>query len=133
MLILTYGEIIESGTSVFTSVAYFDKGKLVLSFKGVIRVDNPGKQLLPFIIELAQKLRNKEIDSCELDFSELTYCNSNGFYSLMDIAETIYKNTQSPVTVKRLKNDDWQQQILPILLNLDEKRIAERTIVVDLD
>jgi hypothetical protein len=132
MLILTYGEIIESGTSVFTSVAYFDNGKLVLSLKGVIRVDNPGKQLLPFIIELGQKLNNTIISSCELDFSELTYCNSNGFYSLMDIVEIIYRSTLCPVTVKRLKKDDWQQQILPILLNLDDISIAGRTTVTDL-
>jgi hypothetical protein len=131
MLILTYGEIIESGTSVFTSVAYFDQGKLILSFKGVIRVDNPGKQLLPFIIELGQKLRNTIITSCELDFSELTYCNSNGFYSLMDIVEIIYRSTNSPVIIKRLKKDDWQQQILPILLDLDDIDIACRTEVMD--
>jgi hypothetical protein len=31
------------------------------------------------------------------------------------------------ITVRRVRDDDWQQETLPILLNLDEEAIASRT------
>jgi hypothetical protein len=130
MKILTYGEIIEAGKSVFTAVANLDDGKLGVSFRGVIRIDHPEKELSPFIEELFSKLGENDIYSCELDFTELTYCNSNGFYSLMDIIEVVYDHTACPVTIKRLQKDDWHKEILPILLNLDNMQISERTNLV---
>ena len=60
-------------------------------------------------------------------FRELNFCNSNGFYVIMDIIEIIYDAFSAPVLVKRLKDDDWQQETLPILLNIDEPEIDERT------
>jgi hypothetical protein len=45
----------------------------------------------------------------------------------MDIIEIIYDTFSAPVLVKRLKDDDWQQETLPILLNIDEPEIDERT------
>jgi hypothetical protein len=45
----------------------------------------------------------------------------------MDIAEMIIGTTKGPITVKRLKDDDWQQETLPILLNVDEAEIGVRT------
>jgi len=127
MNILTYGEIIEAGSSAFTAVAIMDDGKLILHFKGVIRIDHPEKELSDFIEELNRKIDGSLIYSCELNFTDLKYCNSNGFYSLMDIIEVVYSHTQCPITIKRLDNDDWHTEILPILLNLDNAEIAQRT------
>ncbi len=66
-----------------------------------------------------------------LDFTELEFCNSNGFYVIMDIVELVYLLLPGPVLVRRLQEDDWQQETLPILLNLDEETIAARTTFED--
>jgi hypothetical protein len=66
-----------------------------------------------------------------IDFSELEFCNSNGFYVIMDIIETVYGKVSGPVLVRRLEEDDWQQETLPILLNLDEASVAARTTFED--
>jgi hypothetical protein len=131
MIILTYGEIIEAGSSVFTCVATLDDGKLIINFKGVLRVDNPEKELASFVEELNMKLDEKTIYSCDLDFTELHYCNSNGFYTLMDIIDVVYNHTSCLITIKRLTKDDWHYEILPILLNLDDTHIAERTSILE--
>ena len=65
MIILTYGEIIEAGSSVFTCVAILDDGKLVINFKGVLRVDNPEKELTSFIEELDMKLDESTAKACD--------------------------------------------------------------------
>ena len=127
MKVLTYGDIMDGGKSVFTSVAKLDGAKLILSFSGVIRVDNPYRHLENFINELDEKLTKTPIFEIEIDFRELNFCNSNGFYVIMDITEIIYNKVPASVLVKRLKNDDWQQETLPILLNTDEPDISDRT------
>lgn len=127
MKVLTYGDIMDGGKSVFTSVAKLDGAKLILSFSGVIRVDNPYIHLENFINELEGKLTKTPIFEIEIDFRELNFCNSNGFYVIMDITEIIYNKVPASVLVKRLKNDDWQQETLPILLNTDELDISDRT------
>ena len=101
--------------------------KLLLTFSGVIRVDNPYRHLENFINELEEKLTKTPIFEIEIDFRELNFCNSNGFYVIMDIMEIIYNKIPASVLVKRLKNDDWQQETLPILLNTDEPEISDRT------
>jgi hypothetical protein len=118
----------DGGKSVFTSVAKLDGAKLILSFSGVIRVDNPYRHLENFINELDEKLTKTPIFEIEIDFRELNFCNSNGFYVIMDITEIIYNKVQASVLVKRLENDDWQQETLPILLNTDEPDISDRTV-----
>jgi hypothetical protein len=118
----------DGGKSVFTSVAKLDGAKLILSFSGVIRVDNPYRHLENFINELDEKLTKTPIFEIEIDFRELNFCNSNGFYVIMDITEIIYNKVPASVLVKRLKNDDWQQETLPILLNTDEPDISDRTV-----
>ena len=127
MKVLTYGDIMDGGTSVFTSVAKIDGKKLIVSFSGVIRVDNPYKHLESYIDNLEAELDNAEIDDIELDFRELNFCNSNGFYVIMDLTELVYDSKSAPVVIYRLKDDDWQQETLPILLNIDEPEINERT------
>ncbi len=127
MKVLTYGDIMDGGKSVFTSVAKLDGAKLILTFSGVIRVDNPYRHLENFINELEEKLTKTPIFEIEIDFRELNFCNSNGFYVIMDIMEIIYNKIPASVLVKRLKNDDWQQETLPILLNTDEPEISDRT------
>lgn len=127
MKVLTYGDIMDGGTSVFTSVVKIDGKKMILSFSGVIRVDNPYKHLESYINDLDEELRRTDVENIELDFRELNFCNSNGFYVIMDLIEIIYDNKDVPVIVNRLKEDDWQQETLPILLNIDEPEINDRT------
>jgi hypothetical protein len=131
MEILTYGDIMEGGTSVFTAIIKIKGEELITSFKGVIRVDNPYKHLSYFIKDIETKIIVKEIKSTIIDFTELKYTNSNGFYVLMDIIDNIYKNTKGPITIKRLKDDDWQQETLPILLNCDDEKISSRIKLED--
>lgn len=127
MKVLTYGDIMDGGTSVFTSVAKIDGKKMILSFSGVIRVDNPYKHLESYVNDLDEEIRKTVVENIELDFRELNFCNSNGFYVIMDLIEIIYDSKDVPVIVNRLKDDDWQQETLPILLNIDEPEINDRT------
>ena len=126
MRILTYGDIMDGGTSVFTSVAKLDEPKLIVSFSGAIRVDNPYRHLSTYVSELEEHLPASTVKAIELDFTELSFCNSNGFYIIMDIIEIIYGIFPVHVTVKRLKEDDSQQETLPILLNVNEPEIGKR-------
>jgi hypothetical protein len=125
--ILTYGDIMDGGTTVFTSVTKLDGTKLIVSFSGTIRVDNPYRYLSAYVSELEERLPPVQVEAIELDFTELNFCNSNGFYVIMDIVEILYNVFPVGVTVKRLKEDDWQQETLPILLNVDEPEIGKRT------
>jgi hypothetical protein len=125
--ILTYGDIMDGGTTVFTSVTKLDGTKLIVSFSGTIRVDNPYRYLSAYVSELEERLPPVQVEAIELDFTELNFCNSNGFYVIMDIVEILYNVFPVRVTVKRLKEDDWQQETLPILLNVDEPEIGKRT------
>jgi hypothetical protein len=129
--ILSYGDIMQGGISVFESVATLDGRRLKFSFAGVIRIDNPYKHLEPQLKELENVLSPAAIDEVEIDFTKLRFCNSNGFYVIMDICEALYGHTKGPVTVRRLHGDDWQQETLPILLDLDSVEIAERTTFDD--
>jgi hypothetical protein len=116
----------DGGKSVFTSVTKLDGKKLILSFNGFIRVDNPYRYLESYIDELENTFSDLDVDSVELDFRELNFCNSNGFYVIMDITEIVFNTFDAPVVVDRLKDDDWQQETLPILLNVDEDEIEKR-------
>ncbi len=127
MNVLTYGEIMEGGASVFHCVVREDAGSLFVIFSGVVRVDNPARHLSELLAELRQLLPGRTIDRTVIDFTELEFCNSNGFYIIMDIIELVYAATTGPVLVRRLEEDDWQQETLPILLNLVGAAVAERT------
>lgn len=127
MNILTYGEIMDGGASVFHCVVREDAGSLVVSFSGVVRVDNPARHLAPLLAEMRRILPDRAIERTVLDFTELEFCNSNGFYIIMDIIEIVYAAAPGPVLVRRLEEDDWQQETLPILLNLDEAEVSART------
>ncbi len=127
MKILTYGEIMDAGASVFHSVAKLDGERLLVTFEGVIRIDNPYRYLEPYLQELEKVLPDQQVAECVIDFAQLRFCNSNGFYVIMDIVESVYRHVKGNVTVRRVRDDDWQQETLPILLNLDEDAIASRT------
>ena len=126
MKVLAYGEIMDGGTSVFSSVAKVDGDSLIITFGGSIRIDNPYRYLEQYLRELEQLLPKEKIDRIEFDFKELDFCNSNGFYIIMDITEMVINRTSGPIKVKRSKGDDWQQETLPILLNVDEPGIEAR-------
>ena len=127
MKVLAFGEIMDGGTSVFSSVTKVDADLLIVSFGGSIRIDNPYKYLEQYLLELDQLIPKEKIGRIEFDFKDLDFCNSNGFYIIMDITEMIIGTLKGPITVKRLKDDDWQQETLPILLNVDEPEIEART------
>lgn len=131
MKLLSYADIMDNGKSVFTCSAQTLKDKLVVNFKGEIRVEQPYKYLSPFLDDLTAKLKNSGIVETELNFVELKYCNSNGFYALMDIIELIYKKVEGQIIVRRITGDDWHSETLPILLDLDEEGVAERTVFLD--
>ena len=131
MRVLTYGDITDEGVSVFNSVAKIDSTKLIISFVGDIRIDNPYRHLSNYMADLEKMVEKETLNEIELDFQELNFCNSNGFYIIMDITEMIYNAVHGPVVVKRLKDDDWQQETLPILLNTDESEICDRTTFQD--
>jgi len=130
--VLAYGEIMDGGASVFSSVAKRDGKKLIMTFSGVIRIDYPYKHLQGYIADLERLIPEENLESVEFDFRELSFCNSNGFYIIMDITELIIAQVDGPVFVKRLEDDDWQQETLPILLNVDEPDIGERVVFEDL-
>lgn len=127
MKILTYGEIMDGGSSVFHSVARLDGDRLSVTFEGVIRIDNPYRFLDGYLKELARVLPEHDIRAATIDFVDLRFCNSNGFYVVMDIVETVYRSIEGPVTVRRVTDDDWQQETLPILLNIDDADVERRT------
>ena len=127
MKVIAFGEIMDGGASVFSSVAKVDADLLIVSFGGSIRIDNPYKHLEQYLSELDQLIPKEKIGRIEFDFKDLDFCNSNGFYIIMDITEMIIGATKGPIAVKRLKDDDWQQETLPILLNVDEPDIEART------
>lgn len=127
MNILTYGEIMDGGASVFHCVVREDASSLFVTFSGVVRVDNPARHLGDLLTDLRHILPARTFEAITLDFTDLEFCNSNGFYIIMDIIEIVYAATTGPVLVRRLEEDDWQQETLPILLNVDEPAIAART------
>ena len=127
MKVLAFGEIMDGGASVFSSVAKVDADLLIVSFGGSIRIDNPYRYLEQYLSELEQLLPPEKIGRIEFDFKDLDFCNSNGFYIIMDITEMLINTIGGPILVKRLKGDDWQQETLPILLNVDEPEIEART------
>ena len=128
MKIITFGEIVDAGQSVFHSVLSVDGRSLKHRFEGVIRVDNPYRSLKDHIDEIPKKVEGLAIDEVLIDFAELRFCNSNGFYVIMDIVEAIYTSaSDAKVTVRRIDDDDWQRETLPILLNVDDESIGRRT------
>jgi hypothetical protein len=131
MKVIAYGDIMDGGSSVFTSAAKVDGPKLLVSFDGVIRIDNPYNHLRPYLDELNSILSAYAVEETLLDFTKLRFCNSNGFYIIMDITEVIYEHTSGPVLVLRLQEDDWQQETLPILIDIDDPAILGRTAFED--
>jgi hypothetical protein len=127
MNVLTYGEIMDGGTSVFHAIAKADGDAIVLTFEGAIRIDNPYRHLSVFLDALKELLPKQAGLRATIDFVDLKFCNSNGFYIIMDIVEIVYAAVAGPIVVRRIKDDDWQQETLPILLNIDEEIVAKRT------
>jgi len=79
-----------------------------------------------YMDELGSALEGATVEHIEFDFRELSFCNSNGFYVIMDITELVVNQFDCPISVKRLSGDDWHQETLPILLNAQEPAIRDR-------
>lgn len=135
MEILTYGEIMDGGASVFQSIAKLEGEILILALEGSIRADNPGRELKAHVEELSTNLvqNRARVRRVVLDFTDLEFCNSSGFYIVMDLVECVYRNISAPVTVRRVRGDDWQQETLPILLDVDDPDVGARTQFEDVD
>ena len=129
MRLLTYGEIMDKGRSAFTAAAHELNGRLTLKLTGAVRVENPYNHLTPFLDELKVKLAEEDLAEGVIDFTELKYCNSIGFYILMDMIELVFQRVSGMIAVRRLEDDDWQQESLPILLNLEEESVKSRTVI----
>jgi hypothetical protein len=110
----------------FTSVSKVDNRKLIVTFDGAIRIDHPYNHLKSYLNELETLLPKQQIETIEFDFQELKFCNSDGFYIIMDIIDIIIDRIKGSILVKRIIEDDWQQESLPILLNVDEPEIGNR-------
>jgi len=131
MKVIAYGDIMDGGSSVFTSVAKIDGDELLVNFEGAIRIDNPSNQLRPYLDKLNDTLGSYGVRKTQLDFTKLRFCNSNGLFVIMDLTEMIYEHTQGDILVIRLKEDDWQQETLPILIDIDDPAVAARTAFED--
>jgi hypothetical protein len=104
-----------------------DDGSLVVTFEGEIYVNNPKRYLTGYLDELARLLPGQPIASMTLDFVKVRRCNDVGFYAIKDIVDAVQNLVFGPIMVRRLAGDEWQQEALPILLNLAEESNAERT------
>jgi hypothetical protein len=51
----------------------------------------------------------------------------------MDITEIVLQQNDCPVEVHRLADDDWHQETLPILLNVDASDMNARVSFIDHD
>jgi hypothetical protein len=132
MKVLAYGEIMDGGLSVFHVVAgRDDDDRLVVTFEGVIRVDNPYRYLHTVIEELSRVLPRHSFASILMDFTRMRFSNDNAWYVIMDIIDAVYNLVPGPVTV-RIADDDWQGETVPILLNLSEADNAARTTFEDI-
>jgi hypothetical protein len=131
MKVLTYGEIMDAGVSVFHSVAKLDEQHLIVTFEGIIRVASAYRYLHTYLEELAKVLPRQSITRVTMDFVKMSFCNDNSFYVLMDIVDAVYNAVPGPVTVRRIASNDWQNVTLPYLLNLNEEHIAARTTFED--
>ncbi|TKC97878.1 hypothetical protein [Polyangium fumosum] len=134
MKILARGAVMADELSVFEVVAARDdEDRLVLTFEGVLRVDNPYRHLWSFLEELGRILPERVFASIRMDFTRMRFANDNCFYVIMDIVDAVYLGVPgAPVTVRRGANEDWQQETLPVLLNLSEEANAARTTFEDI-
>ncbi len=71
MNVLTFGEIMDGGSTVFSSVASIDGEQLVVTFQGVVRIDNPYRYLSPYLDALSAELPQLPIGRTSIDFTEL--------------------------------------------------------------
>ena len=106
MKIITYGEIMDKGSSSFIALTQLDGDHLLVDFKGEIRTDNPYRHLADYIEEMEKHLVAEQVERVTINFTEFKYCNSNGFYVLMDIIEIIYAMSKGDVYIKRIQTDD---------------------------
>jgi hypothetical protein len=132
MKFLATAEIITEGKTVFTASSFLRGSTVLLNFHGELRVEHPYKHMQNFIDDLAAKLPKETIEKALLDFSRLDFCNSNGFYTIMDAIELVYRIPEIPIEVKRNPEDDWQKETLPILLNIEQAEVGKRTSFTDL-
>jgi hypothetical protein len=131
MQILLFDEIIENGNSIFSIITELENQTLIVNFKGELRTEHPYKELEYFIENFGPTISELSLQDAHIDFTDLRYCNSNGFYIIVDIMDLIYSNCQGKITVRRLFDDDWHQETLPVLLNVHEEQNRERIIIED--
>jgi len=132
MNILTRGQVMNEGRLTFESiVAVDDQNRLVVTLMGSLRVDNPYRHLHKHLEDLNRILPGQTFASVLFDFAQLGFCHDHCFYVIMDIVDAVYLHVLAPVKVRRVINDDWQYETVPILLNLEDTANAVRTTFED--
>lgn len=128
------GRIYEGTRRVFlVQAASSEPDMLVVNFEGMIRVDDSGKILSGYIKELDRFLSEHVAAKAMLDFTKLQFCNSTGFYTVMDILEVVYRKVPGRVLIRRLTDDDWHTETLPLLLVALGPDVAVRTDYQDVN
>lgn len=126
------GRIYEGTRRVFlVQAANSEADTLLVSFEGIIRADDSGKILSGYIKELDRFLSEHAAVNAVLDFTKLQFCNSTGFYTVMDILDVVYRRVPGRVLIRRLADDDWHTETLPLLLVTLGADVAVRTIYQD--
>lgn len=125
---LCSGQISEGTKRVFTSAATLDDdNRLVVTLEGIIRVDDSSQLLSGYVKELDRMLSSLQVSMAFIDCTRLRFCNSTGFYAVMDILETIFAHVPGQVTIRRLSDDEWQTETLPLLLIAIGDSVVART------
>lgn len=131
---LCRGEIIESNRVVFVSeTAIDDKNQLLVTLAGIIRVSDPQQFFSEYTKNISIKLPSLPTKSVIIDFSKFVFCNSTGFYLVLDIVESIYCHFPGTIIIRRLLDSEWQIETLPILLRAIGEQIIPRTIFEDIN
>ncbi|MDI1444359.1 hypothetical protein [Polyangium sp. 6x1] len=134
MRFLACGEVWDGGQSVFNVIASLDgEDRLVLTFEGKLVALHPRSYLHRFIERFPRVLLQQPLVSVSMDFTKMGFIGDQGMYVLMEIIDPVYDLLPCPVTVRRIANDEWQCEVLRILLNLSEQDNVARTTFEDVE
>jgi len=132
MLECISGSIIKQSQEIFHVKMQIEEEVVLIDFFGELTVDNPFQQLAECIMKMESLLKQTTVKNAEIDCSLIDKVNPIGFYVLMDFIRMVYRHLTGFIHIKRKKDDPWQQKFIPILINLEEPDVDERTTISDL-